>query len=167
MAPWRASGYRTCHRDCDPRSARGSRAGRRPSTEELQWAGCGYAVHLRKQIAQRVARGVARVERELPPDYGAEAALVKAWNVSLRWTSIGPSQCMWNVTFAGDATMTAAMLDRLLQHAHVAIISGESYRLRERKRAGIKLPDTNPPSPRWVKFKPAILPKGGSLFDRR
>lgn len=46
----------------------------------------------------------------------------------------------WDATFAGDATMTAAMLDRLLHHAHVAMISGESYRLRERKRAGIKLP---------------------------
>lgn len=48
----------------------------------------------------------------------------------------------WDTTFAGDATMTAAMLDRLLHHAHVAMINGESYRLRERKRAGIKLPGT-------------------------
>ncbi len=48
----------------------------------------------------------------------------------------------WDTTFAGDATMTAAMLDRLLHHAHVAMITGESYRLRERKRAGIKLPKT-------------------------
>ena len=46
----------------------------------------------------------------------------------------------WDTTFAGDATMTAAMLDRLLHHAHVATISGESYRLRERKKAGIRLP---------------------------
>ena len=38
--------------------------------------------------------------------------------------------------------MTAAMLDRLLHHAHIATISGESYRLRERKKAGIKLPAT-------------------------
>lgn len=48
----------------------------------------------------------------------------------------------WDTTFTGDATMTAAMLDRLLHHAHVAMISGESYRLRERKRAGITLPGT-------------------------
>ena len=46
----------------------------------------------------------------------------------------------WDTTFAGDATMTAAMLDRLLHHAHIAMITGESYRLRERKKAGIKLP---------------------------
>jgi DNA replication protein DnaC len=29
----------------------------------------------------------------------------------------------WDTTFAGDATMTAAMLDRLLHHAHVAMSS--------------------------------------------
>ena len=46
----------------------------------------------------------------------------------------------WDTAFAGDATMTAAMLDRLLHHAHIAMITGESYRLRERKKAGIKLP---------------------------
>jgi DNA replication protein DnaC len=46
----------------------------------------------------------------------------------------------WDTTFAGDATMTAAMLDRLLHHAHVAMISGQSYRLRERRKAGISLP---------------------------
>ncbi len=46
----------------------------------------------------------------------------------------------WDTTFASDATMTAAMLDRLLHHAHVAMISGESYRLRERRKAGIGLP---------------------------
>ena len=46
----------------------------------------------------------------------------------------------WDTAFAGDATMTAAMLDRLLHHAHVAMITGDSYRLRERKKAGINLP---------------------------
>jgi DNA replication protein DnaC len=46
----------------------------------------------------------------------------------------------WDTTFAGDATMTAAMLDRLLHHAHVATINGDSYRLRERRKAGINLP---------------------------
>jgi len=46
----------------------------------------------------------------------------------------------WDTTFAGDATMTAAMLDRLLHHAHVAMINGDSYRLRERRKAGINLP---------------------------
>lgn len=48
----------------------------------------------------------------------------------------------WDTAFAGDATMTAAMLDRLLHHSHIAMITGESFRLRERKKAGIKLPAT-------------------------
>ena len=43
----------------------------------------------------------------------------------------------WDQTFASDATLTAAMLDRLLHHAHVASIQGESYRLRDKRRAGL------------------------------
>ena len=42
----------------------------------------------------------------------------------------------WDSAFARDATMTAAMLDRLLHHAHVALITGDSYRLK----AGVSLP---------------------------
>lgn len=42
--------------------------------------------------------------------------------------------------FADDAIITAAVLDRLLQHAHVAMIGGENFRLRDRKQAGITLP---------------------------
>jgi hypothetical protein len=36
--------------------------------------------------------------------------------------------------------MTAAMLDRLLHHAHIATISDQRYRLRERRKAGVSLP---------------------------
>lgn len=43
----------------------------------------------------------------------------------------------WDQTFAEDATLTAAMLDRLLHHAHVVSIQGESFRLREKRRAGL------------------------------
>lgn len=42
----------------------------------------------------------------------------------------------WDSTFADDQTMTAAMLDRLLHHAHVVQISGESYRLKDKRKAG-------------------------------
>ena len=30
----------------------------------------------------------------------------------------------WDQTFAGDATLTAALLDRLLHHAHVVPVEG-------------------------------------------
>jgi hypothetical protein len=33
--------------------------------------------------------------------------------------------------------LTAAMLDRILHHATVVQISGESYRLKDKRRAGI------------------------------
>ena len=40
----------------------------------------------------------------------------------------------WASAFADDQTLTAAMLDRLLHHAHIVQISGESYRLRDKRR---------------------------------
>lgn len=43
----------------------------------------------------------------------------------------------WDQAFAGDATLTAALLDRLLHHAHVIQIRGDSYRLRDKRKAGI------------------------------
>lgn len=73
------------------------------------------ASHFFQAIAQRYERGSVVITSNLP-------------------------FAQWDATFAGDATMTAAMLDRLLHHAHVAMISGDSYRLRERRKAGISLP---------------------------
>lgn len=43
----------------------------------------------------------------------------------------------WDQAFAGDTTLTAALLDRLLHHAHVIQIRGESYRLKDKRKAGI------------------------------
>ncbi|EFN8638975.1 transposase, partial [Escherichia coli] len=39
----------------------------------------------------------------------------------------------WEQTFAGDAALTSAMLDRILHHSHVVQIKGESYRLRQKR----------------------------------
>jgi hypothetical protein len=46
----------------------------------------------------------------------------------------------WDQTFAGDAVLTAAMLDRLLHHSTVVAIQGESYRLKDKRRAGLLKP---------------------------
>jgi DNA replication protein DnaC len=43
----------------------------------------------------------------------------------------------WDEAFASDAVLTAAMLDRILHHATVVQITGESYRLKDKRRAGI------------------------------
>jgi DNA replication protein DnaC len=42
----------------------------------------------------------------------------------------------WDATFAPDATLTSALLDRLLHHAHIVPIAGESYRLKHQRQAG-------------------------------
>lgn len=42
----------------------------------------------------------------------------------------------WDATFAQDTTLTAALLDRLLHHAHIVPIAGESYRLKHQRQAG-------------------------------
>ena len=46
----------------------------------------------------------------------------------------------WDTTFANNSALTAAMLDRLLHHAHVVQIKGDSYRLKEKKKAGVLTP---------------------------
>ena len=43
----------------------------------------------------------------------------------------------WDETFASNTALTAAMLDRLLHHATIIQIKGDSYRLREKKKAGL------------------------------
>ena len=39
----------------------------------------------------------------------------------------------WDTTFAQDKTFTAALLDRLLHHAHIVPIAAESYRLKHQR----------------------------------
>ena len=50
----------------------------------------------------------------------------------------------WGTVF-GDAVVATAILDRLLHHSQVVTIRGESYRLREKRRAGLIA--TPPPTP--------------------
>ena len=46
----------------------------------------------------------------------------------------------------GDPVVATAILDRLLHHSHVLNIRGESYRLREKKRAGFFGTPPTPPA---------------------
>ncbi|EBP1699520.1 AAA family ATPase, partial [Salmonella enterica] len=50
----------------------------------------------------------------------------------------------WADAFAGDTTLTAAMLDRLLHHAHILTLSGESYRLKDKRKAGVVRKNSKP-----------------------
>jgi len=48
----------------------------------------------------------------------------------------------WGAVF-GDEMIAAAVLDRLLHHSYTMVIQGDSYRMREKRRAGL----WNPPPP--------------------
>jgi DNA replication protein DnaC len=52
----------------------------------------------------------------------------------------------WDDAFCGDEVLTAAMLDRMLRHATVVQIAGESYRLKDKRRAGIMARPVTAPS---------------------
>jgi DNA replication protein DnaC len=43
----------------------------------------------------------------------------------------------WGDVFSGDTVIATAILDRLLHHSTTISIKGESYRLKDRKKAGI------------------------------
>ncbi|GCL20488.1 IS100 transposase [Escherichia coli] len=49
----------------------------------------------------------------------------------------------WDQTFAGDAALTSAMLDRILHHSHVVQIKAENYRLRQKRKARV-IAEANP-----------------------
>jgi DNA replication protein DnaC len=43
----------------------------------------------------------------------------------------------WDSALASDSILTVAMLDRLLHHSTIINIAGESYRLKDKRKAGI------------------------------
>ena len=43
----------------------------------------------------------------------------------------------WDSAFAGDGVLTVAMLDRILHHSTIVNINGESFRLKEKRKAGL------------------------------
>jgi DNA replication protein DnaC len=52
----------------------------------------------------------------------------------------------WGIVF-GDEVLATAILDRLLHHSHTFLITGESYRLREKRKSGLirsRLANTDP-----------------------
>lgn len=51
----------------------------------------------------------------------------------------------WGQVFGEDAVMASAALDRLLHKSTVVNIRGESYRLREKRKAGVPLPPSAAP----------------------
>jgi DNA replication protein DnaC len=55
----------------------------------------------------------------------------------------------WGMVF-GDEVLATAILDLLLHHSHTLMITGESYRLREKRKSGLirsRLANTDPENP--------------------
>jgi DNA replication protein DnaC len=52
-----------------------------------------------------------------------------------RMLDVSPNS--WDSAFAGDSVPTAAMLDRVLHHSTIVNINGESYRLKDKRKAGV------------------------------
>jgi DNA replication protein DnaC len=53
------------------------------------------------------------------------------------------SVTQWGTVF-GDDVIAAAILDRLLHHSHTFMVQGESYRLRQKRKAGLRLHSAPP-----------------------
>jgi len=43
----------------------------------------------------------------------------------------------WDSSFAGASVLTAAMLDHDFHHSTIVSINGESYRLKDKRKAGL------------------------------
>src|SRR5579864_1371997 len=43
----------------------------------------------------------------------------------------------WDTAFAGDGVLTVAMLDRILHHSIILSINSESFRLKDKRKAGL------------------------------
>jgi len=43
----------------------------------------------------------------------------------------------WDSAFAGDGVLTVAMLDRILHHSIIVSINGESFKLQDKRKAGL------------------------------
>lgn len=98
----------------------------------------------------------------LPLDQVATSFLFQL--VSKRYTrgsiivTSNKSYSEWGAVF-GDEVAAAAIIDRLLHYSTTVNIRGESYRLKDKKRAGIfTMPAAMPPAtaPQVGNFKPAI-----------
>jgi DNA replication protein DnaC len=49
----------------------------------------------------------------------------------------------WDSAFAGDGVLAVAMLDRILHHSIIVNTNGESFKLKEKRKAGPLTAPTN------------------------
>ena len=89
------------------------------------------------RLQERVSR-----RRACPPDRGSGPGAL-GWKRRGAASAGGYTRWAIAVVALGDHAAVGAMLDRLLHHSHVLTIRGDSYRLREKRRAGV-VPKSEP-----------------------
>ena len=50
-------------------------------------------------------------------------------------SNLNPGQ--WDQALGGNSSLVAALLDRLLHYCHLLTLQGESYRLKDKRKAGV------------------------------
>jgi hypothetical protein len=72
---------------------------------------------------------------------GEDAPLLPSGRAALRTRLDDPNFDLtfgsWDSAFAGDGVLTVAMLDRILHHSVIVSINGESFRLKDKRRAEV------------------------------
>ena len=102
-----------------------------------------YSEDLRERVVAAVEGGLSRRQAASMFDVGISTVI--RWVQRFRTTGSFLAKPMGgdhrsrltDQAFADDAVLTAAMLDRVLHHATVVQITGGSYRLKDKRRAGI------------------------------
>jgi DNA replication protein DnaC len=64
----------------------------------------------------------------------------------------------WGIVF-GDEVLATAILDRLLHHSHTLMITGESYRLREKRKSGLIRTRLTQVDPEKSQGEPEVKPE--------
>jgi hypothetical protein len=99
---------------------------------------------------------------------GEKAAAAKRYERTRMILTSNLPFVQWATALADDQTLTAALLNRLLHHAHIVPIAGESDRLKDERKAGsINALKNQSQTPRYVKSTSAFSVESGSKFHRR
>jgi transposase len=104
----------------------------------LGYAG-GYSIlkdHLAASRAMVKPEPVIRFETDLGRQMQADFGTIRRGSdrLSVFIATLGWSRATY------DTVLTAAMLDRVLHHSTIVSISGESYRLKDKRKAGVLAP---------------------------
>ena len=87
-----------------------------------------YPSALRKSRGIRTRQGSATAHHRRDRVSAACGSIVLTSNLNFG---------QWDQRLAGASALAAALLDRLLHYAHVVAISGDSYRLKDKRKAGL------------------------------